>query len=180
MKSRTNTEAKSPWTERFVPVPVVVARAMPYRDLSREQFENVLALLGGAFPGDDLADLRPRVVWDREAGTYRTRADAARIAITNAGTIPDRGLYGVFLVGELPSPTVKPKPPLTLVILIETDTLPGLMSGASVPPVTVVSDVVNNAPVPGGPVTPDSALGPIGPCSSRLLAGSYRLNTPNL
>jgi ATP-dependent Lhr-like helicase len=74
-------------------------RAWPWRDLSLEQFENLLSLLAGYFPVDELADIKARVVWDRETGEVRTRSDAAKVAITNAGTIPDRGLYGVFAVG---------------------------------------------------------------------------------
>jgi ATP-dependent Lhr-like helicase len=88
--------------ERDVPVDSafdLALRADPYRDLTREQFDNLLGMLAGYFPGGDLADLKARVVWDREAGTYTTRSDAARVAVTNGGTIPDRGLYGVFAVG---------------------------------------------------------------------------------
>ncbi|MCW2961605.1 MAG: putative ATP-dependent helicase lhr [Thermoleophilia bacterium] len=75
-------------------------RAWPYRDLSSEQFENLLMLLAGYFPVDDLADIKPRIQWDRETGEIQARSDAARVAITNAGTIPDRGLFGVFVVGS--------------------------------------------------------------------------------
>ncbi|MCW2922855.1 MAG: putative ATP-dependent helicase lhr [Thermoleophilia bacterium] len=75
-------------------------QAWPWRDLSRDQFENLLSLLAGYFPVDELADIKARVVWDRETGEVTTRADAARVAITNAGTIPDRGMYGVFAVGS--------------------------------------------------------------------------------
>ncbi|MCW2955896.1 MAG: putative ATP-dependent helicase lhr, partial [Thermoleophilia bacterium] len=75
-------------------------RAWPYRDLSRDQFENLLMLLAGYFPVDDMADIKPRVVWDRETGEVEARADGARVAITNAGTIPDRGMFGVFVVGS--------------------------------------------------------------------------------
>src|SRR5439155_22680558 len=75
-------------------------------DLSREQLENVLAMLDGRYPSDRFAELRPRLVWDRAAGIVRGRPGAKQLAVTNAGTIPDRGLYGVHLpdgrrVGEL-------------------------------------------------------------------------------
>ena len=53
----------------------------------------------GRYPSDEFAELRPRIVWDRSAGTIRAREGARRLAVTNAGTIPDRGLFGVFLVG---------------------------------------------------------------------------------
>ncbi len=76
----------------------LVRRAYPYRELTREQLENVLDLLAGRYPSDEFAELRPRIVWERTTGTLRAREGAQRIAIANAGTIPDRGLYGVFLV----------------------------------------------------------------------------------
>ena len=72
----------------------------------REQLENVLDMLDGRYPSERFAELRPRIVWDRAAGTMRGRPGARQLAVTNAGTIPDRGLYGVHLpdgrrVGEL-------------------------------------------------------------------------------
>ena len=76
----------------------LVRRAYPYRELTREQLENVLDLLAGRYPSDEFAELRPRIVWERTTGALRAREGAQRIAIANAGTIPDRGLYGVFLV----------------------------------------------------------------------------------
>ncbi len=83
-----------------------VRRAAPFADLSEEVFHATLDMLAGRYPSDDFAQLRPRVVWDREADTVRAREGAGRIAITSGGTIPDRGLYGVFTtdgsrVGEL-------------------------------------------------------------------------------
>jgi ATP-dependent Lhr-like helicase len=85
----------------------MVRRAYPFASLSREQLEGVLAMLAGQYPSDEFAELRPRITWDRETGTISARRDARTLAIVNAGTIPDRGLYGVFLgdggprVGEL-------------------------------------------------------------------------------
>jgi ATP-dependent Lhr-like helicase len=76
----------------------VVRSAYPYADLSRAQLENVLDMLAGRYPSDEFAELRPRIVWDRTAGVIRGRQGARRLAVTNAGTIPDRGLYGVHLV----------------------------------------------------------------------------------
>jgi ATP-dependent Lhr-like helicase len=76
----------------------LVRRAYPFADLSRAQLENVLDMLAGRYPSDELAELRPRIVWDRSAGVIRGRPGVRRLAVTNAGTIPDRGLYGVFLV----------------------------------------------------------------------------------
>ena len=71
--------------------------AAPFAELSRRVFEGVLDMLSGRYPSDEFAELRPRVTWDRVNGTVAARQGAKRVAITNAGTIPDRGLYGVFL-----------------------------------------------------------------------------------
>ena len=77
----------------------LVRRAYPFADLSRAQLENVLDMLAGRYPSDEFAELRPRIIWDRTAGVLRGRPGARRLAVTNAGTIPDRGLFGVFIVG---------------------------------------------------------------------------------
>jgi len=76
----------------------LVRRAYPFAELSRVQLENVLDMLAGRYPSDEFAELRPRIVWDRTAGLVRGRQGARRLAVTNAGTIPDRGLFGVYLV----------------------------------------------------------------------------------
>src|SRR6187401_3526882 len=76
----------------------LVRGAYPFAELAREQLENVLDMLAGRYPSDEFAELRPRIVWDRTAGVIRGRTGARRLAVTNAGTIPDRGLYGVHLV----------------------------------------------------------------------------------
>src|SRR5881396_1710208 len=76
----------------------LVRRAYPFAELSRVQLENVLDMLAGRYPSDEFAELRPRIVWDRTAGVVRGRQGARRLAVTNAGTIPDRGLFGVHLV----------------------------------------------------------------------------------
>jgi ATP-dependent helicase Lhr and Lhr-like helicase len=76
----------------------LVGRAYPFASLSRAQLENVLDMLAGRYPSDEFAELRPRIVWDRTAGIIRGRSGARRLAVTNAGTIPDRGLFGVHLV----------------------------------------------------------------------------------
>ena len=84
----------------------MVRGAYPYRDLGRASFEAVLDMLAGRYPSDEFAELRPRIVWDRVDGTVEARRNAKLLAVTNAGTIPDRGLYTVTLpdggkVGEL-------------------------------------------------------------------------------
>ncbi len=78
----------------------VVRRAAPYRDLHRSVFDAVLDLVSGRYPSDEFAELRPRVTWDRMAGTLTGRRGAQRLAVTSGGTIPDRGLFGVFMIGE--------------------------------------------------------------------------------
>jgi ATP-dependent Lhr-like helicase len=83
-----------------------VRRAANFSELSREIFLAVLDLLAGRYPSDGFAELRPRLVWDRRTDVVRAREGAGRLAITSGGTIPDRGLFGVFLpdgtrVGEL-------------------------------------------------------------------------------
>jgi ATP-dependent Lhr-like helicase len=75
----------------------LVRRAAPFGSLSRGAFEGVLDLLSGRYPSDEFAELRPRLTWDRIRNVVTARDGAARLAILNAGTIPDRGLYGVFL-----------------------------------------------------------------------------------
>ena len=77
----------------------VIRCAAPFADLSRRMFEGVLDMLSGRYPSDDFAELRPRITWDRVHDTIAGREGATRVAIANAGTIPDRGLYGVFLAG---------------------------------------------------------------------------------
>jgi ATP-dependent helicase Lhr and Lhr-like helicase len=76
----------------------LVTAAYPFSDLSRQQLENVLDMLAGRYPSDEFAELKPRIVWDRTAGLVRGREGVRRLAVTNAGTIPDRGLFGVHLV----------------------------------------------------------------------------------
>jgi ATP-dependent helicase Lhr and Lhr-like helicase len=84
----------------------LVRRSYPFHELSRELLDSVLDMLDGRYPSEEFAELRPRIVWDRVQDTVRARKGALQLAVTNAGTIPDRGLYGVHLpdgrrVGEL-------------------------------------------------------------------------------
>jgi ATP-dependent helicase Lhr and Lhr-like helicase len=84
----------------------MVTRAAPYAGLARSVFDATLDMLSGRYPSDVFAELRPRLVWDRVEGTVTARPGARQLAVTNAGTIPDRGLYRVVLpdgsrVGEL-------------------------------------------------------------------------------
>ena len=92
------TCAMDPWTVDVLHA--LVIRAEPFRDLSRQQLEGVLDMLSGRYPSDEFAELRPRVVWDRVADTIQSRNDARVVAIVSGGTIPDRGLFGVFLAAD--------------------------------------------------------------------------------
>jgi ATP-dependent Lhr-like helicase len=76
-----------------------VRAAAPFAELSRTSFDGVLDMLSGLYPSDEFAELRPRVTWDRVTNTITARPGAKQVAITSGGTIPDRGLYGVFLAG---------------------------------------------------------------------------------
>ena len=76
-----------------------ITRAAPYTDLPAGVFYAVLDMLAGKYPSDDFAELRPRIVWDRDSDVVRGRPGAQRLAVISGGTIPDRGLYPVVLVG---------------------------------------------------------------------------------
>ncbi|WP_435106366.1 ATP-dependent helicase [Nocardiopsis synnemataformans] len=85
------------------PVPelaALVRRAAPFADLADTVLESVLDMLSGRYPSDEFAELRPRLVWDREADVLRARPGAQRLAVVSGGTIPDRGVYGVHLAGR--------------------------------------------------------------------------------
>jgi ATP-dependent Lhr-like helicase len=82
-----------------------VRRSAPFANMPRSAYEATLDLLSGRYPSDEFAELRPRIVWDRVKGTITGRPGAQRLAVTSGGTIPDRGLFGVFMVGSDPSKT---------------------------------------------------------------------------
>ena len=77
----------------------LVRRTASFSALPRSAYDATLDLLAGRYPSDEFAELRPRIVWDRVAGTVAGRPGAQRLAVTSGGTIPDRGMFGVFLVG---------------------------------------------------------------------------------
>ncbi|WP_198955517.1 ATP-dependent helicase [Frankia sp. CcI49] len=78
----------------------LVRRAAPFAGLPGSAYEGVLDMLAGRYPSDDFAELRPRITWDRATGVLASRPGAQRLAVTSGGTIPDRGMFGVFLLGE--------------------------------------------------------------------------------
>ena len=90
--------AMEPWT--VDDLAAVVRRAAPFATLPASALDAVLDMLSGRYPSDDFAELRPRLNWDRLSGALTPRPGAQRLAVTSGGTIPDRGLFGVFLVGE--------------------------------------------------------------------------------
>ena len=122
----------------------MVRRAGPYRDLARGLFEAVLDMLAGRYPSEMFGELRPRLVWDRVDHTLTARTGAHRLAVTNPGTIPDRGLYTVNLpdggrVGELDEEMVYESRPGDAFIL-----------GTSVWRITdITADRVEVVPAPG-------------------------------
>ncbi|TAM69533.1 MAG: DEAD/DEAH box helicase [Microbacteriaceae bacterium] len=75
-----------------------VRRTAPFAALPRSAYEATLDLLAGRYPSDEFAELRPRIVWDRDRGTLTGRPGAQRLAVTSGGTIPDRGLFGVYMM----------------------------------------------------------------------------------
>ncbi len=81
-----------------------ITKAAPYETITREVLDGVLSMLSGAYPSDEFAELKPRVVWDRVTDTIEGRRDARVVAVTSGGTIPDRGLFGVFMTGEAGTP----------------------------------------------------------------------------
>ncbi len=153
--TQTWDDANSASSANHAEVPVdflfdLVRRAAPFGSLSRSAFEGVLDLLSGRYPSDEFAELRPRLTWDRVRNVVTAREGAARLAILNAGTIPDRGLYGVFLaftdgkpvrVGELDEEMVFESHPNETFIL-----------GASTWRITdITHDRVLVTPAPGEP-----------------------------
>jgi ATP-dependent Lhr-like helicase len=93
--------AMEPWS--VDDVAALVRRTASFASLPDSALHAVLDMLAGRYPSDDFAELRPRIVWDRVTGMLTGRPGAQRLAVTSGGTIPDRGLFGVFLVGDKPN-----------------------------------------------------------------------------
>jgi ATP-dependent Lhr-like helicase len=89
--------AMDDWT--VADLATVVRRADPFRALPDSALHGVLDMLAGRYPSDAFAELKPRLVWNRDDDVLTARPGAQRTAVINGGTIPDRGLYGVFLAG---------------------------------------------------------------------------------
>ena len=126
-----------------------IRSAAPYAALPRSVFEHVLDMLAGRYPTEDFAELRPRVTWDRIAGKLTARQGANRVAIVNGGTIPDRGLYPVFLAGATRGARVGE---LDEEMVFETREGDTIILGASTWRVdSIEHDRVNVSPAPGEP-----------------------------
>jgi ATP-dependent Lhr-like helicase len=78
----------------------LVRKSAPFTNLPDSALHATLDMLAGRYPSDEFAELRPRIVWDRVTGSLTGRPGAQRLAVTSGGTIPDRGLFGVFLIGD--------------------------------------------------------------------------------
>ena len=102
-RSKLGSEEESPGIS-YAALFALVRSAAPFAGLSQGAFDGVLDMLAGRYPSDEFADLRPRITWDRTRDWITPRVGVKRIAILNAGTIPDRGTYGVFLAGERAKP----------------------------------------------------------------------------
>ena len=103
LRGRGDVEADSPGIS-YQSLLSIVRSSAPFAKLSTALFDGVLDMLAGRYPSDEFAELRPRVTWDRQRNWITPRQGVQRIAILNGGTIPDRGLYGVFLSGAHAKP----------------------------------------------------------------------------
>ena len=99
LKRKPSEEEEAPGIS-YEALLALVRSAAPFAGLSVAVFDGVLDMLAGRYPSDEFAELRPRVTWDRTRNWITPRQGVKRIAILNGGTIPDRGLYGVFLSGS--------------------------------------------------------------------------------
>jgi ATP-dependent helicase Lhr and Lhr-like helicase len=127
----------------------VIRSAAPYAAITRPVFESLLDLLSGRYPSDEFTELRPRLTWDRLGNRLTSRQGARRIAVVNGGTIPDRGLYGVFLAGALKGARVGE---LDEEMVFESRTGDTIILGASTWRIENIShDRVLVSPAPGEP-----------------------------
>src|SRR5713101_1858022 len=144
------TCAERPW--KVDELYALVRRSAPFAELPRPSFEGVLDMLSGRYPSDEFAELKARLSWDRVAGIVRIREGAARVAVVNGGTIPDRGLYGVFLLGQSEGKTSRRVGELDEEMVFETHTGEVFVLGASSWRVEEIThDKVLVSPAPGEP-----------------------------
>ncbi|MDR0483572.1 MAG: DEAD/DEAH box helicase [Cellulomonadaceae bacterium] len=86
----------------------LIRNAHPFVHLGEATWTALLEMLAGKYPSEEFGDLRPRIVWNRDTGALTARPGALRLAVTSGGTIPDRGMYGVFLTGNANTPALDP------------------------------------------------------------------------
>jgi ATP-dependent Lhr-like helicase len=142
--------AQGPW--KVDDLYALVRRSAPFAELPRPSFDGVLDMLSGRYPSDEFAELKARLSWDRVAGIVRIREGAARVAIVNGGTIPDRGLYGVFLLGQSEGKASRRVGELDEEMVFETHTGEVFVLGASSWRVDEIThDKVLVSPAPGEP-----------------------------
>jgi ATP-dependent Lhr-like helicase len=96
---RKNEEGEDEGGISYIELGRIIRGAAGFAGLSAAVFDGVLDMLAGRYPSDEFAELRPRITWDRARDWITPRQGVKKIAILNGGTIPDRGLYGVFLAG---------------------------------------------------------------------------------
>ncbi len=126
-----------------------VTRSAPFASLPRSMFESVLDMLAGRYPSDEFVELRPRLTWDRVSGQITAREGARRVAVINGGTIPDRGTFGVFLVGSTRGARVGE---LDEEMVFESRTGDTIILGASTWRIEEIThDRVSVSPAPGEP-----------------------------
>ena len=127
----------------------LVRSAAPYAALTRSVFESILDMLAGRYPSDEFAELRPRLTWDRVTNRLTPRQSSRRVAVLNGGTIPDRGLYAVFLAGAAKGARVGE---LDEEMVFESRTGDTIILGASTWRIEEIShDRVLVSPAPGEP-----------------------------
>src|SRR6201986_3309073 len=127
----------------------LVRSAAPYANLTRSVFESVLDMLAGRYTSDEFAELRPRITWDRVSNRLTPRQSSRRVAVINGGTIPDRGLYGVFLTGATKGARVGE---LDEDMVFESRTGDTIILGASTWRIEQIThDRVTVSPAPGEP-----------------------------
>jgi len=142
--------AQGPW--KVDDLYALARRSAPFAELPRASFEGVLDMLSGRYPSDEFAELKARLSWDRVAGTVRAREGSARVAVVNGGTIPDRGLYGVFLLGQSDGKTSRRVGELDEEMVFETQVGEVFVLGASSWRVEEIThDKVLVSPAPGEP-----------------------------
>jgi ATP-dependent Lhr-like helicase len=75
----------------------LVRCAYAYEDLTFNAFQSVLEMLAGRYPSQAHRELRPRLAWDRVNNKLASLPGSRLLALSNGGTIPDRGSFSAYL-----------------------------------------------------------------------------------